>query len=343
MSGCYLPPSFGRAAAVCDAPSCAPVAEQPSTPRFATVCALLLLAGFFLLARSSASAQNLTGLSCATSSFTGSGTDTCTVTINSAFRWRRNDTVRLASSDSAVTVPASVTIADRATSATFTATVSAVSVAQTATITASSGRVSRTFSLELNANAATSPAWTVQSTSVAFGDVTVKSTSTQSVAIKSTGTANLIISSGSATGTGFSISGLSYPATLDPGETATLNISFDPPTAATDTGSVTLASNAASNGTAIIALSGAGKAASYLVDLTWDAPSSSADPVAGYNIYRSSNRGASYRELTSSVTSSTSYTDSTVQSGASYLYYVVSVDGEGNTSGPSNTWSATIP
>jgi fibronectin type 3 domain-containing protein len=106
---------------------------------------------------------------------------------------------------------------------------------------------------------------------------------------------------------------------------------------------VTLVSNAASGGTATIALSGTGQATSYTVDLSWSAPSSSTDPVAGYNIYRSSNGGSTYQLLNSSAQSTTTYTDSTVQAGTSYMYYVESVDAQGSASSPSNTWSATIP
>lgn len=284
-------------------------------------------------------AAALSAVSCSSGSLTGAGSDACTVSLTAAAP-SGGFAVTLASNNSAVKVPASVTLPAGATSAVFTATVAAVSTTQTATITASGGGVSKATSLQLNA---TSAAWTVASTSVAFGTVALNTTATQSVVITSTGTAALTINSGSVTGTGFSISGLSFPTTLNPGQTTTLNMAFDPTTAASDTGTVTLVSNAASGGTKAIALSGTGQSTSYAVDLTWSAPSSGSDPVAGYNIYRSSNGGSSYQMLNSSMNAPTSYTDSSVTSGASYTYYVESVDGQGNASGPSNSWSVTIP
>ncbi|HEV2132925.1 MAG TPA: hypothetical protein VGR47_01555, partial [Terracidiphilus sp.] len=80
----------------------------------------------------------LSGLSCTTNTFTGSGSDTCTVTL-SAGAGTGGLAVSFSSSNSAVTVPASVTVPAGATSAGFTATVSAVATAQNATLTASAG------------------------------------------------------------------------------------------------------------------------------------------------------------------------------------------------------------
>ena len=186
------------------------------------------------------------------------------------------------------------------------------------------------------------PALKLQSTSVPFGDVTLNTPSTQTVTLTSSGTAALTISAGSVTGTGFSVSGVSFPATLNPNQTATLSIVFDPKAAGAATGTVTLTDNA-SPATATIALSGTGQAASYEVDLNWDAPSSSSEAVAGYDIYRAVSGSSSYRLLNSGINASTAYTDSTVADGTAYQYYVTSVDAAGNQSAPSNVFSVTIP
>jgi hypothetical protein len=81
----------------------------------------------------------------------------------------------------------------------------------------------------------------------------------------------------------------------------------------------------------------------HKVDLSWNAPSSSADPVAGYNVYRSSDDGSTYQLLNSSVDTATTYADATVLAGQTYDYIVESVDASGFTSVPSNTISVTIP
>ena len=282
----------------------------------------------------------LSRLSCATSPMTGAGTDACTVTLTTA-AGSGGLTVSLASSNSAVTVPANVTVPAGSASAGFTATVTAVSTAQTATLTAVAGGVTVTYALGLSASTQ-GPALTLQSTSVAFGDVTLNNSAIQMVTLTSSGTAPLTISAGAVTGTGFSISGVSFPATLNPGQPATLTITFDPTAAGAVQGTVKLTDNTAA-GTASIALSGTGQAPSYVVNLTWDAPSSSSDPVVGYDVYRAISGSSSYQLLNSTVDASTAYTDNTVANGTAYQYYAVSVDASGNQSAPSDIYTVSIP
>jgi fibronectin type 3 domain-containing protein len=79
------------------------------------------------------------------------------------------------------------------------------------------------------------------------------------------------------------------------------------------------------------------------VNLNWDAPTSSSDPVAGYNVYRATGSSSLYQLLNPSVNNSTSYTDSTVATNTAYSYYVESVDAEGNQSPPSNSFTVSVP
>ena len=81
----------------------------------------------------------------------------------------------------------------------------------------------------------------------------------------------------------------------------------------------------------------------YEVILTWDAPTDSSDPVAGYNVYRTIIGSSTYELLNSSLYATTAYTDTTVESGTSYIYYVESVDGEGSESAPSNSFAISVP
>jgi hypothetical protein len=78
------------------------------------------------------------------------------------------------------------------------------------------------------------------------------------------------------------------------------------------------------------------------VGLSWNAPASSPDPVAGYNIYRSSD-SATFVLLNTSPVTALSYIDNTVGSGASYTYEVKSVDSSGVESIPSDQVTATVP
>jgi hypothetical protein len=188
-----------------------------------------------------------------------------------------------------------------------------------------------------------SPGLTLSSTTVAFGNVNLNTPATQTVTLTSSGGAAVTVSAATLTGTGFTMSGINFPVTLNPGQTAVLNLQFDPTTAAAATGLVTITSNAASGGTATIALTGTGVAVTtYEVQLSWTAPASSADPVVSYNVYRSTG-GGSYQKVNAAVNTPTTYTDTTVQSGATYNYQVTSVDASGVESAPSNVYTAAIP
>ncbi len=181
----------------------------------------------------------------------------------------------------------------------------------------------------------------INATSLTFGDVALNTPATQSLTLTSTGGAAVTVSAATVTGSGFSISGATFPLTLNLNQSATLEIEFDPTTAGAASGQLTIISDSLTNPTAVISLSGTG--VSYQVDLSWDAPSSSPEPVAGYDIYRATNGSSSYQLLNSAIIAQTSYTDSTVQPGESYGYYVESVDAEGNVSAPSNTYTVNIP
>lgn len=86
-----------------------------------------------------------------------------------------------------------------------------------------------------------------------------------------------------------------------------------------------------------------GGSSAYHVELVWDPPESSSDPVAGYNVYRSAHGSDLYTALTSTGPTVLTYTDTAVVEGRTYDYIVESVDAHGNLSAPSNTYTAAIP
>jgi len=277
-------------------------------------------------------------LSCSSASMTGSGTDICTVKLNAAAAGS-GLAVNLASNNSAVTVPASVTVPAGATTTTFPASVASVTSSQTATLSASANGVTQSFALQLNPARAT---LSVNATSIAFGDVKVNTTATQSLTLSSTGSAPVTVNSAAITGSPFSFSGVAFPLTLNPNQTATLAVEFDPTTAGAATGQLTISSNSSNNPSATIALSGTGQT-SYSVAVTWNAPTSSPDPVSGYNVYKAPGGSSTYQLLTSTNSSQLSVTDTNVQDGQSYNYIIESVDSSGNESVPSNVATVTVP
>jgi hypothetical protein len=130
--------------------------------------------------------------------------------------------------------------------------------------------------------------------------------------------------------------------TIAAGQTATLNVQFDPTAAGADTGQLTIASTATgAGGSILIGLSGTGLP--HEVSLSWEAPSNPSVPVTGFNVYRATGGSSSFQRINSSTLSQTSYMDSTPQGGLSYQYYVTSLDAAGAESVPSNDFTATIP
>ena len=280
----------------------------------------------------------LSALSCSNASMTGSGTDACSVTLSSLAP-SGGLSVSLSSSSAAVTVPASVAVPANAASVGFTATVSSVRSAQSVTLTATTGTASQIFALQLNAAA---PTLSINATSIGFGNVVVNTPATQSLTLSSTGGAPVTISAAAITGTGFTMSGSTFPVTLNPSQRVTLSVQFDPATAGAATGQITITSNSSTSPKAVISLSGTGEASSHQVVLSWQAPTNSAVPVSAYNVYRAPGGSSSYQLIDQSDTQTT-YTDTAVQSGQSYDYVVKSVDSAGVESAPSNMTSVTIP
>jgi hypothetical protein len=278
----------------------------------------------------------LSGLSCAISSMIGTGTDNCTVTLNATVP-SVGFAVSLSSNNSAVTVPASVTVPGGANSASFTATVSSIGTAKAAILTASANGTSEAFPLQLNVAAA---GLNINATNIAFGAVNVNTQATQSVELTASGPLSIAIIAATVEGAGFSISGATFPLTLLAGQ-ATVEVSFDPTSAGAATGQLVIVSTSLAGGATAISLSGTGRLEE--VNLNWDAPSSSADPVVGYNVYRAPGGDNSYQQLNGSTLNQTAYVDTGVQSGQTYDYIVESVDAAGVTSSPSNVASVTLP
>jgi hypothetical protein len=106
--------------------------------------------------------------------------------------------------------------------------------------------------------AVSSPQLTFSAASLTFGSVTVNTASTQPLTLTSTGTAPVTINSAALTGTGYTMSGATLPVTLNPTQSVTLNVQFDPTAAGAAAGQLTIQSNSSTNSTAIVNLSGTG-------------------------------------------------------------------------------------
>jgi hypothetical protein len=270
---------------------------------------------------------------------TGAGTDACTVTLATAANTGGVD-VSLSSTASAVTVPALVTVPAGATSIGFTANVAAVSSPLGVTLSAGSDSVTKTFLLALDG---ATPVLTVGSSTVAFGDVVLSSSATESLTLTSTGTLPLVISGASTSGSGFSWSGVTFPITLNPNQAATVELEFNPTATGIANGTLTVASNSSTGSNAVVNLSGTGQLSPYQVDLSWQPVTSGTFIISGYYVFRSTGGSTSYQLLTPTVDPLTSFSDLNVQAGITYNYYLESVDSSGVASAPSTVFSISVP
>jgi fibronectin type 3 domain-containing protein len=81
----------------------------------------------------------------------------------------------------------------------------------------------------------------------------------------------------------------------------------------------------------------------HTIHLAWLPPAKSRKPVAGYNIYRSSDGGDSYSKLNTLPIPRSEYDDASVRRGTTYFYRVKSVGKKGVESGPSNEIRMAVP
>jgi hypothetical protein len=157
--------------------------------------------------------------------------------------------------------------------------------------------------------------------------------------ITNTGNSAVQISAITVSGTGYSLSGAGA-VTLNPSQTFTFNVTFDPNTAGAANGNITVTSNATGS-PAAITLTGTGvAAATHSVGLTWNDTGST---ISGFNVYRSTTSGGGYVKINGSLVPSMNYTDASVQNNTTYYYVTTAVDGSGNESAFSNEASAVVP
>ena len=182
---------------------------------------------------------------------------------------------------------------------------------------------------------------------LSFGSVAIGQSVTAKITLLNQGLSTVQIENLSVNGSSFSIIGSNlFPFSLAPGAKSTLDLQFTPTTSGTAIEPLMLTSSLSTDPSSIAQVTGIGTGAAAggpkNVQLNWAAPDSPNDIVVGYNVFRSAN-GTDYQRLNPSINPSTSYTDSTAQSGSAYEYYVESVDSAGASSAPSDSASVTVP
>lgn len=178
---------------------------------------------------------------------------------------------------------------------------------------------------------------TVAPSTLNFGSVDVGSSTKQTLTLGAANK-NVTVSSATSSNSQFTIPGVTFPMTIDAGETTSLYVVFSPTKSGTSSGQVTFVSDA-SDSVDSEPLTGSGTVPEYSVALSWNASTSS---VAGYNVYRGTAVGK-YSKLNTNLDPNTAYTDSTAVSGATYYYAATAVNSKGEESSYSAPLKVVIP
>ena len=174
-----------------------------------------------------------------------------------------------------------------------------------------------------------------------FNNVVVGTNATLSASLTATGS-SVTVTSVNPSNSEFSLSGLSFPLTIQPGTPASFTVTFTPQATGTASGSFTFASNA-SNGPTMESLAGTGTAPPvHSVALSWT-PSGSPN-ITSYKIYRSTTSESFSPPAIGSVSApTTAYTDNSVTDGVTYYYAITAVNSSNEESTYSTQAAATIP
>jgi predicted phage tail protein len=210
--------------------------------------------------------------------------------------------------------------------------------------------VQRQIALPLCAILIVSPLWarqhhrysriSVSSTALSFNGSTGNASS-QPLTITAAGRTSVTVQKLSFSNASFSGSSSSLPITLSPGQTFTVTVHAQPASTAQQ-GTLTITSTANDPAVSLTETATVKPPTSHSVSLTWKAPAGT-DAVDSYQVERAAAGSSQYSVVGTTAAASTTYSDTSVQSGKSYLYEVRAVDDRGVSSAPSNSITLTIP
>jgi len=193
------------------------------------------------------------------------------------------------------------------------------------------------LSIPLSGSASAPGQLSVSPVNMNFGTVNIGSSSSQSATLTASG-ASVTVTAASVNNPEYAASGLTFPFTLQPGQSKSFTVVFTPQTSGSATASLDFSDSP--NAPTVEALNGSGGSAPATVTLTWNASDS---PVAGYNVFRGTSTKGPFAQLNSSPDPGTIYSDSTVTSGQTYYYVTTAVNSAGQQSVYSNQAEAVIP
>src|SRR5271169_1139538 len=160
------------------------------------------------------------------------------------------------------------------------------------TVEFSSDASNSTLMLGIRGTGVGSESVSASPSSVSFGQVATGTSSTIPVVLTNDRSWNVTLSALQTTGSGFSMSGPTLPLILSAGQTVTVSVTFAPPAAGTDGGSLFVSGPGLA-----IPLTGTGTSTQYSVNLSWN----SSSDVVGYNVYRGSTVNGTYSKINSTL------------------------------------------
>ncbi|MBV9480618.1 MAG: choice-of-anchor D domain-containing protein [Acidobacteria bacterium] len=207
-------------------------------------------------------------------------------------------------------------------------------------LTINSNASNRMLAVPLSGSGSAAGKIVVSPSSVNFGSVTVGTAKTQAGTISAVN-GPVTISATKVTGSEFSVSGISFPLTLNTGQSSSYKLVFAPTASGTTSATVTWLSSA-SNSPLNQPLTGTGGAGpQHSVTLSWNA--STSRNVVGYNIYRGNVSGGPYTRINTTPDPHLQNVDNNVQGGHTYYYVVTAVDSAGAESVYSGQVKAVVP
>jgi Abnormal spindle-like microcephaly-assoc'd, ASPM-SPD-2-Hydin len=171
-----------------------------------------------------------------------------------------------------------------------------------------------------------------------FGSINVGVSKSQSGTLTA-GASAVTVSSASWNGTGYSLAGITFPATVAAGQSVPFTVTFTPQASGNAAGTVSFLSSA-SNSPSVEQWAGSGiQSGQHQVALSWNQNTSS---VQGYYVYRGAQTGGPYSRI-SILQAGTAFNDGAVSSGQTYYYVVTALGTNSLESGYSNEAVANIP
>ena len=207
-------------------------------------------------------------------------------------------------------------------------------------VTITSDASNPSLNIQLSGNGTPAGTLAVSPTSLSFGNVQVGQNSQKTAQLQASG-ATVTVSSVNVNNGEFSVSGLSFPVTIQAGQNVQFTVTFAPQSTGATSGTASFTSDA-SNSPTVLSLSGTGiQPTQHSVALSWTA--SISPNISGYNVYRGTTSGGPYSKINTSLDAGTSYTDNSVSGGTTYYYVTTAVDDNSQESSYSNQAQAVIP